>query len=385
MLCEAVFDLISGHIDGMNTPAEEAALQAHLSECETCRRMLTAMEDIEFQTRSMQAVVPPTLKQNVMQSVNAETKKKKNAQRNRWIGPLAGIGAAAALLALTIGTGVIKLPQYSKNYASVAPAEGVQTESVADEADGYAEVPALEEEIAYEPAAQAPAYEPEEPAAEEAATVPASAVEVPAVETQATSEPGSLFTQSSEGADHDTRSPRGAFSDGGIPLNPPAVAAVTMEAYCEELCQRYQAPVLLLTGCDDTLVDALEFLSPELQELLADAERHELNDKVVLELDVDAAFALAEWLTALLPQDDRLPTEGALSEMLERIACYDPDGACLSAVTELPTGEKLELLRELYNALYNGESGFALYYPDEDYVPVAGDTVYVVLPIKPAE
>ena len=383
MLCEAVFDLISGHIDGMNTPAEEAALQAHLSECETCRRMLTAMEDIEFQTRSMQAEVPPGLKKNVMQAINAEAKKKKSAQRNRWIGPIAGIGAVAALLALTIGTDVIRLPQFGKNYASVAPAESAQPEVAAEEAAGYDEAPALDEQIVYETAAEAPVYEPEEPAAEEAEPLPDSAVEAPAEETQAPSVAGSLFTQSSdEGAAHDNRSRGGAFGDGAIPFNPPAV---TMEAYCEELSQRYQAPVLLLRGCDDTLVDALEFLSPDLQELLADVERHDLNDKVVLELDVDTAFALAEWLTALLPQDDRLLTEGALAEALERIACYDPDGACLSAVTELPTGEKLELLRDLYNALYDGESGFDLYYPNEDYEPVSGDTVYVVLPIKPAE
>ena len=52
MLCDAAFELISAHLDGTNTPAEEAALQAHLSECPACQALLETMTALELNTKN---------------------------------------------------------------------------------------------------------------------------------------------------------------------------------------------------------------------------------------------------------------------------------------------------------------------------------------------
>lgn len=376
MLCEAVLELISGHIDGMNTPAEEAALQAHLSECEACRRKLASMEAIEFRTRRLRAEPPAQLKANIMQAIQAEAKQKKTSRHSRWIAPVTALGAVAAVLALTLGTGVVKLPQFGSDYARTEAPAAQSAAEVAEDAANYDEIPVASE------AEPALTYDAQEPTAAAFAPVdaPAEAEEEAIAETAAPS-PWAVAGASTAVTNETAKDSAPILRSAAQAEELDAAAA----AYCAELSQRYTVPVLLLRGCDDTLPEALEFLSPELNALLKDAERHELNGKLVLETDVDTAYALAEWLMAVLPQDEKSDPDEDTLAALKQIQCYDPDGNCLANVTEPMTDEALQMLRELYVALYGEKGGIQLFYPSEDYIPVDGDPVYLVLPAKAAD
>ena len=50
MNCEEAMELLSGSIDGENTPEEERRLQAHLAECPACRALLEAYRAVDAAT-----------------------------------------------------------------------------------------------------------------------------------------------------------------------------------------------------------------------------------------------------------------------------------------------------------------------------------------------
>lgn len=369
MLCETAFDLISGHIDGTNTPAEEAALQAHLSACEACRRSMDAMTAIEYRTRTMQQEAPPQLKANIMQAIAAEAKQKSAKQRRRWVAPVTAVGAVAAALALMLGTGVVKLPQFGSDYAKSAQTAAPALEAADYDTPYAAEEPAAAAEEAFWGETEAAVYN---------APTAAFAPEEEAPGDSAVQTDGWLWdsVQTETAAEE---------SVGGSTQNTPlrtATVASAEAAYCEQLCTRYSAPVLLVRGCDASLTEALDVLSPALGEQLDTADRLEDDDRLVLVTDVDTAFALAEWLYQMLPQDADKAADEDTAFALERIAEYDPENACIEALLELPEEEGLHMLRELYAALYGEDGGLTLIYPDEDYEPLTGDPVYIVLPMK---
>ncbi len=99
MKCEDVLLLISGHIDGENTAEEEQALQAHLSVCEECRRVLQAFEEVDAGLIQTKETAPESLCADVMAEIKKETAKKKYR-------PWFGIAVAAALT-LVIGIGAV--------------------------------------------------------------------------------------------------------------------------------------------------------------------------------------------------------------------------------------------------------------------------------------
>lgn len=95
MNCDDALLLLSGHLDGSNTPEEEAALQAHLSECEACNEMLRAYEEADAGISSLKEPAPAALCADVMAQIKRETVKKR---RRPWYGI-----AIAAALTLVIG------------------------------------------------------------------------------------------------------------------------------------------------------------------------------------------------------------------------------------------------------------------------------------------
>ena len=99
MKCEEALLMISGHLDQMNTPEEEAALQAHLSSCEACRAVLRAYEEVDNDLTSMQEKAPADLCGKVMAQIKKENRKKR-------FRPWVGIAVAAALT-LVIGVGAV--------------------------------------------------------------------------------------------------------------------------------------------------------------------------------------------------------------------------------------------------------------------------------------
>ena len=92
MHCEEYIDLISGHVDGINSAEDEARLQAHLQECEHCRALLEAYSSIDAILAQEDAEPPAHLKENIMQAVKATPRKHRNKK-----GLFVGIGSGLIL------------------------------------------------------------------------------------------------------------------------------------------------------------------------------------------------------------------------------------------------------------------------------------------------
>ncbi len=101
MKCEDALLLISGHMDRSNTEAEEAQLQAHLSQCPDCRGLLEALLAVDAGVLSLEEEAPESLCQNVMSAIAREASVRKR-RRRAWF-------SAAAALVLVIGIGTFAL------------------------------------------------------------------------------------------------------------------------------------------------------------------------------------------------------------------------------------------------------------------------------------
>lgn len=107
MKCEDALLLISGHIDGENTPQEAQLLQEHLADCEACRAVLEAWTEVDMGIASLTEEAPADLCEKVMASIGAPKKKQ------RWLPVL----AAAAAVALVIGLGSGHMPAMQQEEA----------------------------------------------------------------------------------------------------------------------------------------------------------------------------------------------------------------------------------------------------------------------------
>ena len=118
MRCEDALLLISGHIDGENTQLEEQMLQEHLADCEACRAILQAWEEVDLGIASLTEEAPADLCQKVIASIGAPKKKQK------WWPGL----AAAAVVALVIGLGSGYLPAMQQEEAVPMVARSMDVE-----------------------------------------------------------------------------------------------------------------------------------------------------------------------------------------------------------------------------------------------------------------
>lgn len=105
MNCEEYTNLLSGHLDGQNTQAEEQALQAHLDECPQCRALLNELERNDRLLSEVPAP-PEALTAEIMKKVRAKKRRKKPLYR--YFLPAASL-ATAAILALAV-FGAMNLP-----------------------------------------------------------------------------------------------------------------------------------------------------------------------------------------------------------------------------------------------------------------------------------
>lgn len=140
--------LLSGHLDGCNTPDEEQALREHLAQCPDCRQALEEYENIERLLRESRQEVPAGFAANVMRAVEAEPRKAASKTRRWPFGFATAAAAVAAVLLLAVNAGW--LPSLSMGSAKLA-----------DSATPAAAEPATAEE----PAAPAEALLPEPEAA----------------------------------------------------------------------------------------------------------------------------------------------------------------------------------------------------------------------------
>ena len=66
MNCNDYLPLLSGHLDGENSPEEEQRLQAHLAQCASCRARLQAFERGDRLLRADTAVPPAGLTASIL-------------------------------------------------------------------------------------------------------------------------------------------------------------------------------------------------------------------------------------------------------------------------------------------------------------------------------
>ncbi|MBQ6431010.1 MAG: zf-HC2 domain-containing protein [Oscillospiraceae bacterium] len=122
MNCDEYLPLISGHLDGMNSEIEERHLQEHLKACESCRALLSEMEQNDALLKGSIAQPPVDLTDRIMRQVRKE---KQSSRKHRWI-PIAVSGVAAAALLSLVFLGNLPVLQSSKDTAA---AEGCAPES----------------------------------------------------------------------------------------------------------------------------------------------------------------------------------------------------------------------------------------------------------------
>ena len=107
--CEAYIELMMQVIDGEATQQEEAALHAHLEQCETCRRLYEAYRAVDQSLQSAQEEPPEQLTAAIMNGIRAE-----KAQPKRWFQRyrftmIAAAAAVVILVSAKIGGNYVKL------------------------------------------------------------------------------------------------------------------------------------------------------------------------------------------------------------------------------------------------------------------------------------
>lgn len=113
MNCNEFHPLLSGHLDGANSAAEEARLQKHLASCKQCHTLLEQFGKADAMLLSSKVEPPADLTARIMTQVRQEAKQKKTKRHAVWSVGAAGF-AAAALLALVF-LGDLKLPSLKQD------------------------------------------------------------------------------------------------------------------------------------------------------------------------------------------------------------------------------------------------------------------------------
>lgn len=128
MNCNDYLPLLSGHLDGENTPEEEQRLQAHLAQCADCRARLQAFARGDRLLRADTAVPPAGLTASILAAAaNTPQQPAKKPRRAYW-GWLATGAAAAALVAFVL-LGPLKGFAHQKVHETVSPGEVVMGQS----------------------------------------------------------------------------------------------------------------------------------------------------------------------------------------------------------------------------------------------------------------
>lgn len=104
MNCNDYLPLLSGHLDGENSPEEEQRLQAHLAQCANCRARLQAFEHGDRLLRADTAVPPAGLTASILAAA-AKTPQRpvKKPCRAYWGGLATGLAAAALVVFTLLG------------------------------------------------------------------------------------------------------------------------------------------------------------------------------------------------------------------------------------------------------------------------------------------
>lgn len=100
MNCDFYLNLISGHIDAVNTKSEEEQLQEHIDRCEHCRALLETMKANDEKLKASALQVPADLTARIMSAVRSAPVKR--SKKPFYISIAASGLAAAAVLAIVL-------------------------------------------------------------------------------------------------------------------------------------------------------------------------------------------------------------------------------------------------------------------------------------------
>lgn len=136
MTCEEALTLLSGRLDGANTPEEDAQLDVHLQQCDRCRAILEAYTAADAGLLALEEEPPAALHDRIMDAVQAEGKPVRRKGRRPAIFGL----AAAAALALALG--LSDLPKTPEEPAQPVTAQVNNTlaDALPQDADADADV-----------------------------------------------------------------------------------------------------------------------------------------------------------------------------------------------------------------------------------------------------
>ena len=388
MNCEQIYELLSARLDGALSAEDEARVQAHLDACPDCRRLYEAMASIEKKTAELAVPAPEGLKRGVMYRIRQESGKQKK-KRGYW-GAGTGFGLIAAVLVLLVGTGVIRLPR--PQTAAKASAGGATVSHPSPSAEKPAQ-PA-EETLAFA-LPQADGSDSSTGYFFSPGSLIASAVQAPG---------------STAAPDTDLNSPGESSGEGsskGLPEVRGSVRPVdeTVRLLCADLSGQAEAPILLYTEFSaDSLLDLLAEAEPELYDRLVLAEpttpAEVLGDEstepdesglTVFATDYETALAVQEWLLQNLPRSAELDADGQAEEqeLLVRMEELDPESGALNRiVTWAPRTAEIdwpEAWPEDWAVRLRTGENWALFYPEEDFIPEAGDLTLLIFAAQEAE
>ncbi len=112
--------LLSGHLDGSNSEAEEKRLEKHLKSCRHCRGLLQSMEENDLLLTQSIAAPPADLTARIMRAVEQEPKKKSSRKRYYFSTAVAGLAAAAVLCFGQQGDNLPLLPETANDRSQEA-------------------------------------------------------------------------------------------------------------------------------------------------------------------------------------------------------------------------------------------------------------------------
>ena len=361
MICEQAMELMSAELDGVLSEEERQTLEAHLDRCEDCRRLHAAMASIDEQVAALEVPAPEGLKQGVMYRIEQESGKKKGTKR-RFFGGGTGVGIAAAVLVLLVGSGVIRLPALSGASVPVAAEpHGGTKNNLTTSAYAY-----------FEPNENAPDGE----HAEQNGAEPSKGILPP---DKLSPTPAGTAAPGVEDAEPDRDSR-------GNPIT--RQTSEQLRTLCGDLSKQTGAPVLLYTDFTcDSLLAVLKQYAPELAERLEDCAVVERDGLVRFETDWQTVLAVQEWLLAVKPGTDADASELA-GRMLEQMEALDPDSEYLYRVVTfrdrepepLPLSAWPKTWPELWAERLLRQENWALFLPSEESSPRAADTAWLVFP-----
>ena len=111
MTCEEALILISGHIDGENSPEEECQLSDHLKNCSSCRAILSAYQELDHNVAALEEEPPAVLVSGVMERIATMPPSLSKKRRSFLFGGGTAVAAAAAVLLILLSSGKVALPQ----------------------------------------------------------------------------------------------------------------------------------------------------------------------------------------------------------------------------------------------------------------------------------